>query len=141
MVVRCNQSIYRPWTQHSKFEYPSLKKTTKFQEKSMFSPLNYMTTLSKKDDSSALAASKKTCCSNKAPYNAAFYLFQISNRWGSNRQEYGSKLYLTKSKRTDSGQYTCIATNQIGNPESAQVTLRVQCKYLFFTFLFQFTFS
>jgi len=50
----------------------------------------------------------------------------ISNRWGSNRQEYGSKLYLTKSKRTDSGQYTCIATNQIGNPESAQVTLRVQ---------------
>jgi hypothetical protein len=42
---------------------------------SIFSPLNYMTTFSQKDDSSALAASKETPCSNKAPYNAAFYLF------------------------------------------------------------------
>ena len=65
-----------------------------------------------------------------------FALFpQISNRWGSNRKEYGSKLNLTKTKRTDSGVYTCIATNGVGQPDAAQITLRVQCKLRFWRIL------
>lgn len=50
----------------------------------------------------------------------------ISNRWGSQRKEQGAKLNLTATQRTDSGQYTCIATNGVGQPDSAQITLRVQ---------------
>ena len=61
---------------------------------------------------------------------SSFFLPQISNRWGSQRKEQGAKLNLTATQRTDSGQYTCIATNGVGQPDSAQITLRVQCKYL-----------
>ena len=57
-----------------------------------------------------------------------FGSFQKSNRWGSNRQEKGSKLNLSHTKRTDTGQYICIASNDIGQPATAQITLRVQCK-------------
>ena len=57
-----------------------------------------------------------------------FGSFQKSNRWGSNRQEKGSKLNLSHTKRTDTGQYICIASNNIGQPATAQITLRVQCK-------------
>ena len=55
--------------------------------------------------------------------------FQMSNRWGSNKQEKGSKLNLRNTKRTDTGQYTCVASNGIGQPATSQITLRVQCKY------------
>lgn len=50
----------------------------------------------------------------------------MSNRWGSNRQEKGSKLNLSNTKRTDTGQYTCVASNGIGQPATSQITLRVQ---------------
>ena len=56
------------------------------------------------------------------------FILQISNRWGSNRQEEGSRFVLSRSRRIDSGQYTCIAANGVGQPASAQITLRVQCK-------------
>ena len=65
------------------------------------------------------------------------FFSQISNRWGSNRKEQGSKLNLTKTRRTDSGQYTCIASNGVGQPDSAQITLRVQCK--FWSFKIEYT--
>lgn len=40
----------------------------------------------------------------------------------------GETLNVPKSKRTDSGVYTCSADNNVGGPRTAQSVVTVQCK-------------
>ena len=40
-----------------------------------------------------------------------------------------TKLTFTNVKRTDSGEYRCVATNSLGNVSSNVATLDVQCEY------------
>ena len=39
------------------------------------------------------------------------------------------QLNITDVSRTDSGEYQCVATNNLGNTTSKLATLNVQCKY------------
>ena len=40
------------------------------------------------------------------------------------------QLTITNVKRTDSGEYRCVASNSLGNTTSNVATLNVQCKYI-----------
>ena len=41
-----------------------------------------------------------------------------------------TQLTITNVSRNDDGQYTCVASNSLGNSTSNSATLTVQCKYL-----------
>ena len=115
-------------------EAPSTKKRSSF----LLKQLSYCILVSLHSD---LKLSKKSHSFSSFQYETFQFIlshcaqesnrlfFQMSNRWGSNRQEKGSKLNLRNTKRTDTGQYTCVASNGIGQPATSQITLRVQCKY------------
>ena len=40
-----------------------------------------------------------------------------------------TKLTITDVNRTDSGEYRCMASNELGNDTSSVTTLDVQCEY------------
>jgi len=40
------------------------------------------------------------------------------------------QLTITNVKRTDNGNYRCVANNSLGNSTSNAATLNVQCKYI-----------
>ena len=44
-------------------------------------------------------------------------------------------LTITDVNRTDSGEYRCVASNELGNDSSNNATLDVQCKYSISAFL------
>lgn len=131
-IAWCNEmsSCYYPIIR----EAPSTKKRSSF----LLKQLSYCILVSLHSD---LKLSKKSHSFSSFQYETFQFIlshcaqesnrlfFQMSNRWGSNRQEKGSKLNLRNTKRTDTGQYTCVASNGIGQPATSQITLRVQCKY------------
>ena len=49
--------------------------------------------------------------------------------------EHKKNLTITDVNRTDSGEYRCVASNELGNDSSNNVTLDVQCKYSISAFL------
>ena len=52
---------------------------------------------------------------------------QISSNSRISLSDDKKKLTITNVRRTDSGEYRCVANNKIGNDNSSGATLNIQC--------------